>query len=1467
MKAKIIVLAFIISCIIAPIVSAGNIVSDEELDDRYEADFPTVWTQVTLNSEITEYLCGYSLDRNTPGDCDGMNSADVPGERWFKFIIPQNSSGNIFDITITNLDDPDYVDLSINLCKSNIYYSSKFICKQYEDMYSNVVQEIRVSPVITSEYWIHIMAWDEEKEGRNEGGDLTQIKVEVAQIASSNSDFIEPREISFNEDIQYSNYREFGWETICAIECDEGPDDPYDIFAVRGFKGDIVELRFGSQEGHSNSDYGVQVFILPESEFFDTNYSFTLHELDDSCSASSSSESCTSIVNHHFEQSGILFIRFYSTQGDDSFGGEEVEEYWISMNYSTASQRDYFADLDGDGMADYHEYECGSEFRDSNSIAPDMDGDFTCDSLDFDIDGDGMSNDEEERCGSNPLSASDTAPDNDLDSFCDQFDDDDDNDGMLDLEEERCGSNPLNASDTAPNFDGDSECDQFDDDDDNDEMSDIEEERCGSNPRNSLDTAPNFDGDSECDQFDTDDDNDDIIDLIDNCPFSDIYYILVDFDLDSDGCFNEEDMNIDGDLYPNSEDDCEYEFGNSTGTWRGCPDSDGDGVPDYLDLYPEDATKSDDEESTVAFTNDICFILPFIIILTLIILKILEFILKRSKENDIYGNSSTAIMGLGTFFGNILGFIYGVVARILKFLLEIILGISNILIQIGSFMLVLIFSPLTYLYEKFKVKGKCILCDEITLTRKELYLYYPTLLGAEAPPKDYFDLYLEKNSTPWHPYFPPYGGLVEFAQYGVIRNYQNELVHWVEAPKGQYTPGLALHVPACKICQRKIIEVHKLKKEAISCHKKHTLPAIKKFEDLKIGNYNRDVQEDQSGLAAKLLVTFTQALESKLEEHVNIDILECDLITPELKHFGELPNVELDFSLAGFSENGKVVPIGELKEKYKEKAKEIEEQTKIIESQSINFVKKECEKINLEISLSADNPSYSETMADIIRAYVRMVNIILSEFKFFQKAAGSKKLIQDDELISRIIHEVYSTDGYVIHLDILSILQLNLSQYICSYCKLNKIPGSYPTNQAIDIEQATENLHQVILEISSNTDWSELGFDWNHIKNKYKDVRDLRNSISSMQKESLEIKKILQEAKHLNLKMATTNEKNLKKIRSEFDKEEREFKLSLLKQIDPELAVSESMTVSQLEEELKMQKEVLDKIKSNTQWSELEFGWNEIQPEFKFPNAINRKIIQMQKDSAEVNKIIQEAERLNLNIAKSKSKNLRYVKDKFQKETENFRKVLLDEVGSKIGGLKPQHDRMDALELQECLSRLERKPNLIKSMPEEIVNEFVDLGMSENTFYQIAESFGREIEIEEWVTYILAILMIDDQHWHEPHFFAKNWDLVNDDKDDRDRIKRLVEYISISPGSLKYAIDEGGSYFSLEDFEFLVRCEKDLDLQPLFIAIKENNFEFSKAKSAIIEWSFDKNGDALNELILTDGDIRTIAAKNKIHQF
>ena len=50
-------------------------------------------------------------------------------------------------------------------------------------------------------------------------------------------------------------------------------------------------------------------------------------------------------------------------------------------------------------------------------------------------------------------------------------------------------------------------------------------------------------------------------------------------------------------------------------------------------------------------------------------------------------------------------------------------------------------------------------------------------------------------------------------------------------------------------------------------------------------------------------------------------------------------------------------------------------------------------------------------------------------------------------------------------------------------------------------------------------------------------------------------------------------------------------------------------------------------------------------------------------------------------------------------------------------------------------------------------------------------------------------------------------------------------------------------------------------------SIKENNFEFSKAKSAIIEWSFDKNGDALNELILTDGDIRTIAAKNKIHQF
>ena len=41
-------------------------------------------------------------------------------------------------------------------------------------MYGEVNQYLKFNPIFSNEYWIHVMAFDEEKEGRNPGGDLTK---------------------------------------------------------------------------------------------------------------------------------------------------------------------------------------------------------------------------------------------------------------------------------------------------------------------------------------------------------------------------------------------------------------------------------------------------------------------------------------------------------------------------------------------------------------------------------------------------------------------------------------------------------------------------------------------------------------------------------------------------------------------------------------------------------------------------------------------------------------------------------------------------------------------------------------------------------------------------------------------------------------------------------------------------------------------------------------------------------------------------------------------------------------------------------------------------------------------------------------------------------------------------------------------------------------------------------------------
>ena len=165
----------------SPLVSAANQSEEVSRQNVYSIDSTTVLSfqdVLSSGSGVEALLCGYNLERTIRGDCDGTSAVEAPGERWFRFTVPPNSIGNQMTLTVDNLGTPHYVDLSVSLCrKSN--FSTSMMCEDEGDIYQDESESMKVFPVFTVEYWIKI-AWDETKENREPGGDLTNVRVKLA---------------------------------------------------------------------------------------------------------------------------------------------------------------------------------------------------------------------------------------------------------------------------------------------------------------------------------------------------------------------------------------------------------------------------------------------------------------------------------------------------------------------------------------------------------------------------------------------------------------------------------------------------------------------------------------------------------------------------------------------------------------------------------------------------------------------------------------------------------------------------------------------------------------------------------------------------------------------------------------------------------------------------------------------------------------------------------------------------------------------------------------------------------------------------------------------------------------------------------------------------------------------------------------------------------------------------------------
>ena len=530
----------------SPLVSAANQSEEVSRQNVYSIDSTTILSfqdVLSSGSGVEALLCGYNLERTIRGDCDGTSAVEAPGERWFRFTVPPNNMGNQMTLTVDNLGTPDYVDLSVSLCeKSN--FSTSMMCEDEGDIYEDESESMKVFPVFTVEYWIKIVAWDETKENREPGGDLTNVRVKLAGNVDSNDDRTEPETMSNGDKLE---------RKVCETGCEDGSTDPMDVFVFNGISGDTVDLRFGSREYDFVCDNDLRIDIGHELDFTNASRTTWRYKLDD-C-GNYDSDIHRSTKTYTFTESGGLYVLVQDLQGENA-----AESYTIEVTDYDVSSRDFTADLDGDGLPDYEETQCGSDMRDPTDTAPDHDGDQSCDLRDADDDNDGLL-DTLDPCPYSSL----TDTDHDEDGCTDEEDNDDDNDGIVD-EEDSCPSGMVGTSFTDSDNDG---CADLEDlDNDNDGWSDEDETTCGTDRFDDTSVPANWDAKYEayhlrtfgeditaCDEVDDDDDHDGIIDTEDACQFSEWYtynaitgvLTITDEDRDADGCFNAEDVDDDND--------------------------------------------------------------------------------------------------------------------------------------------------------------------------------------------------------------------------------------------------------------------------------------------------------------------------------------------------------------------------------------------------------------------------------------------------------------------------------------------------------------------------------------------------------------------------------------------------------------------------------------------------------------------------------------------------------------------------------------------------------------------------------------------------------------------------------------------------------------------------------------------------------------------------------------------------------
>ena len=158
-----------------------------------------------------------------------------------------------------------------------------------------------------------------------------------------------------------------------------------------------------------------------------------------------------------------------------------------------------------------------------------------------------------------------------------------------------------------------------DDDIDGDGFNNTLEMQLGTNPNNPASKPLDYDSDGVPDGLDNDMDNDGMNNTVDQCPRGSVNWEAgnPDKDWDMDGCEDDgEDKDDDNDGVEDRDDECEEtplnEIANSEGCSASQRDTDGDGIPDSLDVCWGDDSTGDNDGDGLCSDGDECPEGPFL---------------------------------------------------------------------------------------------------------------------------------------------------------------------------------------------------------------------------------------------------------------------------------------------------------------------------------------------------------------------------------------------------------------------------------------------------------------------------------------------------------------------------------------------------------------------------------------------------------------------------------------------------------------------------------------------------------------------------------------------------------------------------------------------------------------------------------------------------------------------------------------